>query len=171
MDIDSFIPELKSHLDAAGSAGERLKVIAADVASFYGLRTHEVGLFAVNRKQYEISFLLPEGMASKGHIPLNAVNSLVARTANEQLPSLNNAFASTRHLFMFEHMLAEKTSRISVQKIMSVPIVSGGVAVGVIQVGKKGASPVEAGEDFSERQLADLVRIAAVLADYDLSSP
>jgi hypothetical protein len=168
MGIESFVNDLKLRLDGIDGAGERLRVIADDVAGYYDLRSHEVGLFTVNHKRHEISFLLPEGMAKTGHIPLNAVHSLVARTANELVPSLDNSFVKTRHLFMFEHMLAEKSNRITVQKIMSVPIIADGRAKGVIQVGKKGSSLTEAGEDFTEQNLADLVAISALLADYDL---
>lgn len=164
MQVDSFILNLQSHLASVTDHGGRLKIIAADVAGFFSLRSHEVGLFSVNHKRHEISFLLPEGMANTGQIPLTAVNSLVATTANELVPTIDNAFVRTRHLFMFEHMLADKSNRISVQKIMSVPIVAAGVATGVIQVGRKGASPVEAGADFTGQNLADLVKIAAVLA-------
>jgi hypothetical protein len=171
MHLDSFMQTLRSHLDTVADPAERLTVIADDVASFFSLRSHEIGLFSVNHKKHEISFMLPEGMAKTGHIPLNAVNSLVARTANDMVPSLDNSFVKTRHLFMFEHMLAEKSDRITVQKIMSVPILSEGVAKGVIQVGRKGASLVEAGADFTEQNLADLVSIAAVIAEYDINLP
>jgi hypothetical protein len=168
MPIDSFIIKLKSRLDSVADPGEKNRVIADEVAGFFSIRSHEVGLFSVNHKKHEISFLLPAGMASKGHIPLNAVNSLVAKTANTLVPAIDNAFATTRHLFMFEHMLSEKSDRISVQKIMSVPIVAEGVAKGVIQVGRKGVSPVEAGEDFTAHELADLVKIAELLARYGI---
>lgn len=168
MQVDSFIQNLRSHLDEVVEPGARLKVIADDVAAFYSLRSHEIGLFSVNHKKHEISFMLPEGMAKTGHIPLNAVNSLVARTANELVPSLDNSFVKTRHLFMFEHMLSEKSDRITVQKIMSVPIIAAGASKGVIQVGRKGASLTEAGADFTEQNLADLVKIAAVIAEYDI---
>lgn len=168
MQADSFIQKLKNDLDEVSDKSEKLKVIAEDIAGFFSLRSHEVGLFSVNHKRHEISFLLPEGMAKAGHIPLNAVNSLVARTAIDLVPSLNNSFGSSRHLFMFEHMLAVKNDRISVQKIMSVPIICEGVAKGVIQVGRKGASLSEAGIDFTKENLDDLVKVAGMLADYDL---
>lgn len=171
MHVDSFIQNLKRDLDQLADKSMRLKALAEDVASFFALRSHEVGLFSVNHKRHEISFLLPEGMAQKGHIPLTAVNSLVARTANDLVPCLDNNFARSRHLFMFEHMLTEKSARISVQKIMSVPVIFEGVAQGVIQVGKKGASLTEAGADFTEQNLADLVKIANILASYALFSP
>lgn len=168
MQVDSFIQNLRKRLDEVVDPVKRLNVIADDVAAFYALRSHEIGLFSVNQKKHEIVFMLPEGMAKTGHIPLNAVNSLVARTANDLKPVIDNDFVKTRHLFMFEHMLADKSNRITMQKIMSVPILANGVAKGVIQVGRKGATLAEAGADFTEQNLADLVTIAAVIAEYDI---
>lgn len=168
MQIEIFIQQLKHYLDKFADKRMKLKAIAEGVASFYSLRSHEVGLFSVNHKRQEISFLLPEGMAQKGHIPLTAMNSLVVQTVNDLVPYLDNNFTRSRHLFMFEHMLTEKSTRISVQKIMSVPIISEGVALGVIQVAKKGDFVSEAGADFTEQNLGDLVKIANILASYDL---
>ena len=170
MGVESFVEELKVSLDAAGDSGDLLKTVASGIASFFSLRTHEVGIFSVNRNKHEIIFLWPQGMTSAGHIPLNAVNSLVARTANELVTTLDNSFAGSRHLFIFEFMLAEKSDRIPIQKIMSVPVVSDGEAKAVLQVVRKGTTLAEAGEDFSEQNLADLVEIAALLSGYNLQA-
>lgn len=168
MTIDTFSDRLQDSLAAVSVPQERLRVVAEEMAAFFDVRAHEIGLFSVDAKRHEITFRWPLSMASVGHIPLNAVNSLVAKTANERKATLDNGFARTRHLFMFEHMLAEKSERITAQKVMSVPLIDAGAVVGVIQVVRKGASPLEAGDDFTPQNLADLERIAAVLAQYDL---
>lgn len=170
MGVESFIENLGKSLDAASDGTDLLKTIASGIASFFSLRNHEVGIFAVNRNKHEITFLWPQGMTNAGHIPLQAVNSLVARTANELLTTRDNSFAGSRHLFMFEFMLAEKSDRIPIQKMMSVPVVANGEAKAVIQAVRKGATPAEAGEDFSEQNLADLVKIAALLSRYSLQA-
>ena len=169
MQLENMLQSLKQELDRVPDAGERVKVVADGVADYYGLRSHEVGLFRVNHKMQEISFVYPVGMGKAGHIPLNFVQSLVARTAKELVPVVDNDFVKTRHLFMLEHMLADKEERITMQKVMSVPIIADGKARGVIQVGRKADSLAEAGADFTQQNLADLVQIAALLADYDFS--
>jgi hypothetical protein len=166
MSFDIFFEGLKSCLAAVTAPDDRLRVVAEEVAAFFGVRPHEIGLFSVDVKRHEITFRWPLSMAKVGHIPLNAVNSLVAKTANERTATLDNFFARTRHLFMFEHMLADKTERITAQKIMSVPIIVDDAVTGVIQVVRKGASAVEAGDDFFPQNLADLERIATILATY-----
>jgi hypothetical protein len=170
MGVESFIENMRSRLDTAACSRDLLNSIAAEISSFFSVRTHEIGIFSVNRKKHEINFLWPEGMTNTGHIPLNAVNSLVARTANELVTTLDNSFAKSRHLFMFEHMLAEKSDRITIQKIISVPVVADGEAKAVIQVVRKGKTQAEAGDDFSEHDLADLVKIASLLSAYNLQT-
>jgi hypothetical protein len=166
MSFDIFFEGLKSCLAAVTVPADRLRVVAEEVAAFFAVRPHEIGLFSVDAKRHEITFRWPLSMAKVGHIPLNAVNSLVAKTANDRTATLDNCFARTRHLFMFEHMLADKTERITAQKVMSVPIVIDDTVSGVIQVVRKGASPAEAGDDFTQQNLADLERIAKILAAY-----
>ncbi len=163
MTLDTLFANIKGRLAGISDGAARLGVIAEEIAAYFSVRPHEIGLFSVDEKKHEITFRWPVSMAKVGHIPLNAVNSLVAKTAKERSATMDNSFATTRHLFMFEHMLADKSERISAQKVMSAPIVSGGAVTGVIQVVRKGGSPVEAGEDFTPQNLADLERIAAVL--------
>ncbi len=163
MSFESLFAKLRGDLAGVTDPVGRLRIVAEEVAAYFGVRPHEVGLFSVDAKKHEITFRWPVSMATVGHIPLKAVNSLVAKTANEKVASLDNAFARTRHLFMFEHMLADKSERITAQKVMSAPILAEGAVTGVIQVVRKGATPVEAGDDFTEQNLADLERIAAIL--------
>lgn len=168
MTFNDFVENLRSRLASENLAEERLKAAAEEIARFFQVRSHEVGLFNVDAGKHAITFRWPLSMAKTGHIPLNAVNSLVAKTANEKVPTLDNSFAGSRHLFMFEHMLAEKSERIAVQKMMSVPVMTGDAAIGVIQVGRKAASREEAGEDFSQDNLADLERIAITIGNHQL---
>lgn len=164
MTIDQVKEKLAAGIASKATSAEKLKVAAEMLAAVFGVREHEVGLFSVSQKKHEISFVWPLSMSKVGHIPLNAVNSLVAKTANEQKAHLDNSFAGSRHLFIFEHMLAEKNERIPVQKIMSVPIAVAGTVVGVVQITRKAASPVESGEDFTPGNLSALEALATTLS-------
>lgn len=145
---------------------DKLKSVAEELALFFTVRTHEIGIFKVNHNKHEIVFIWPQGMTTYGHIPLNAVNSLVAKTANDRSTTLDNEFSSSRHLFIFEHMLAEKSERIPLQKIMSAPIIKGDEVVGVLQISRKAATLPEAGADFTPQNLESLNAISSILADY-----
>jgi GAF domain-containing protein len=158
--------KLKTSASLMADSAERLRFVAEEVAHFFAVRSHEVGIFRVNSKKHEIVFLWPQGMANCGHIPLNAINSLVAKTANDRAASLDNKFAGSRHLFMFEHMLAEKSERIPLQKIMSAPIITGDEVFGVLQISRKAPSLTEAGADFTPADLDALNAISATIANY-----
>jgi hypothetical protein len=157
---------LKDKTASISDPAERLKSVAEELALFFAVHTHEVGLFKVNHKKHEIVFIWPQGMTSFGHIPLNAINSLVAKTANERSSTLDNKFSGSRHLFIFEHMLAEKSDRIPLQKIMSAPIIKKDEVVGVLQISRKAASLPEAGADFTPQNLESLGIISSMLADF-----
>lgn len=164
MTIDQLKEKLADGIAAQATVAEKLKFAVEGLSTVFGVRQHEVGLFSVSQKKHEITFVWPLSMSKIGHIPLNAVNSLVAKTANEQKSYLDNAFAGSRHLFIFEHMLAEKSERIPVQKIISVPITADGTVVGVVQITRKAASPVEAGDDFTQGNLSALEALATILS-------
>lgn len=168
MKFDGFVENLSSRLDLEATPEGRLRAVAEELAQFFGVRSHEIGLFKVDARNHAITFRWPLSMAKTGHIPLKAVNSLVAKTANEKKAILDNNFAKSRHLFMFEHMLAEKSDRIPVQKIMSVPVMSAAAVSGVIQLARKAATPEAAGDNFSSENLADLEKIAAILAMHNV---
>jgi GAF domain-containing protein len=147
-----------------GGRDGRFEAAAVAIGAFFGVKPHEVAFFTVNAGQRSIVFRWPGTLSAAATIPLKAFNSLVAKTANERRSSLDNAFASTRHLEIIEHLLTERTERIPVQKIMSVPIVSRDAVIGVIQVTRKGATREEAGSDFTPADLADLERLASEIA-------
>ncbi len=163
MTIEEFCTRLAARLAAAPVADARLELAAREIGGFFGVQPHEVAFFTVDARQSKILFRWPQSLAAAAaHIPLKGVNSLVAKTANERCTTIDNAFAASRHLFMFEHLLAEKEERVPMQKVMSVPVVTGDAVRGVIQLARKGATPEEAGADFTPADLAALERIAAV---------
>jgi len=158
--------KLKSGAASNPDPAERLRFAAEELALFFEVRPHEVGIFKVNPNKHEIVFIWPQGMTGYGHIPLNAINSLVAKTANDRTAALDNSFAGSRHLFIFEHMLAEKSDRIPLQKIMSAPIIKGDEVLGVLQISRKAPTVTEAGADFTSQDLDNLKAISTMIANY-----
>jgi hypothetical protein len=168
MSVETFCARLAGLLAATTVSEQRLEIVASEIGAFFEVRAHEVGLFSVKEKQHKIEFLWPRGLPSNSHIPLEAVNSLVAKTAKKRESYIDNAFAKSRHLFLFEHFLADKSERISVQKVMSVPVLSGDGIKGVVQLVRKGESLEEAGADFTDTNLVELQCIAGTLGKFDL---
>ncbi len=171
MTVEEFCTELAARLAAAREPAARLELAAREIGEFFGVQPHEVAFFTVDARQNTILFRWPQSLAAAAHIPLRAVNSLVAKTANKRRSTIDNAFAASRHLFMFEHLLADKEERVPMQKVMSVPVVTGDAVQGVIQVTRKGATPEEAGADFTPGDLAALEWIAAIAAEAGVTAP
>lgn len=168
MIIENFCADLAEELAAATNPEDRMAVAAARISCYFQVRPHEIGLFGVDHAQHQIHFRWPAIMTEANRIPLKAFNSLVARTANERSSFIDNRFALSRHLFMFEHLLVDKPERIPVQKVISVPITGDEAVRGVIQVVRKGADPEEAGPDFTATDVKDLEKVAEILATIEL---
>ena len=100
-----------------------------------------------------------------GQIPLSSGSALAARTMREMRPEIINHFHAVPHASVFEGVPVEEHERAEpIQKIMSSPILLGSKALGVLQVSRKGKSPVDAGADFSLLQLRNLKIISDALA-------
>ena len=168
MKIDEFCSKLDGFL-AARPEGERVGAMAKALAQAFHLQPGEVALLRINPTLESLAFVWPEALKKSGTIPLSARDSLAARTAREKKAFINNRFAAARHASIFEAIAVESGSGdrpLPIQKILSVPLVHGEDARGVVQLSRKGASPQEAGGDFSKNDLVALTRAAEVLAGY-----
>jgi hypothetical protein len=125
-------------------------------------------------EEESLVFVHPARLHNVGRIPLNNSSSLAVRTLNTKRPEIMNSFTKTRHTAFFEMVdLSGKPARPgpnpskefqTIQKLMSVPVISAGRVAGVIQVSRKGKSLVTAGPDFVSADLQKLVGMAGALA-------
>ena len=135
------------------------------IARNFGVHTHEVAILGLTPDERSLRFLSTENLRIIGQVPLSSTTSLVARTVREQRPELINHFSVVRHASVFEAVpISESQKSEAIQKIMSVPIMVGKKAVGVVQVSRKGATAAEAGADFTHAQLRELKTVADLLA-------
>lgn len=166
MNIEEFRQYFERKIADASSPIEKNKSIAMILAAAFGVGSDEVAIFSFDKSREVLVFVWPDSLKSVGSIPLSAHRCLVARTAVENRGELDNSFASSPHLYMFEYFLSEKEKRVPIQKIMSVPLVNGAQFKGVVQIARKGADRESAGADFSARDLDLLTAIATVIANY-----
>ncbi len=168
MKIDEFCSKLEGFL-AARPEDERAEATARALANGFHLQPGEVALLAVDPTLECLAFLWPEALKKSGTIPLSARDSLAARTARELKAFINNRFAAARHASIFEAIAvdaARADKPLPIQKILSAPLLRDGQARGVVQLSRKGATPRDAGSDFSKNDLAALTRAAEVLARF-----
>jgi len=138
--------------------------IAAEIAEGFKVTVGEVAILELAPSGKQLNFLVPEKLAKVGNIPMSSTSALAVRTVRDRRPEMINSFTTTRHQTVFEAVSLGDKGAVPIQKIMSVPILLEGKAVGVIQVSRKGKGAGAAGPDFTARDLQELVQAAAVLA-------
>lgn len=166
MNVEEFVENFKKTITDINSPSEKIEVIAGLLGAVFGVSGDEVAVFSLDKSRDVLVFIWPRSLKSIGSIPMNAHRCLVTKTAADRKGGLDNSFASTPHLYMFEHFLSNKESRIPIQKIMSVPVMSGDQLKGVVQIARKGSDRDSAGEDFTTADLSFLSAAAELIADY-----
>lgn len=162
MKLEEICARLDALLASRAGAAEKVESAVDALCRIFAVDKHEVAIFALDRDLDAFSFIWPDDLRKSGSIPFTADRSLLALTARQKRGSLNNNFASTPHLFVFESFGKEKTAPI--QRIMSAPMLKGEELVGVVQVCRKGADADLSLRKFTEPELAALCAIANVLA-------
>lgn len=141
---------------------EKIEAAANAFCRVFGVEQDEVAIFRVDTRLDSFSFLWPPEMRKSGSIPFSANRSLVSTTAGERKGFMDNSFATTPHLFVFESFGLKPRS--AIQKIMSVPMLKGEELMGVIQVCRKGEDMDVALRNFTQPELAALGEMAKVIA-------
>jgi len=136
------------------------------LAAIFHVKADEVAILALGGDGKHLRFLVPEKLKAVGTIPLNSTTALVARTARERRPDILNQFAGSRHASVFEGVRLGRGEGEMIQKIMSVPIISGEQVIGVVQISRKGRTKQEAGADFGSGDLRTLQELSPTLAQF-----
>ena len=138
--------------------------IASAIAKGFKVNPSEVAILALAPGGGHLHFLVPQKLAKIGSIPMTSTNALAVRTVRARRPEMVNNFATAKHLTVFEAVPVSEKRAEPIQKILSVPILIEGKAVGAIQVSRKGKTPSAAGPDFTPKDLQELVQTATVVS-------
>ena len=140
--------------------------IAQGLAKMFSVKADEVAILHLTDNGALLNFLYPVKLRKIGSIPLSTANSLAVRTARDKRPEMINNFPIQKHPTVFESVTLDPKAQEKhpIQKIMSAPLILDGKPVGVVQISRKGKSPMAAGADFTIRDLTSLVTTAGVLA-------
>ncbi|HEX9761069.1 MAG TPA: GAF domain-containing protein [Candidatus Acidoferrales bacterium] len=161
-DLTRVVDEL---VKAGGSIDlPTLSKLADQIGKSFSVKSDEVGILALTEGEKFIHFLVPEKLKQVGNIPMTSTSALSVRTAREKRPEVINNFSTARHPTVFEAVPLGPQRGDPIQKIMSAPITAENKVIGVIQVSRKGKTMGAAGPDFTPKELAELVKIAGVLA-------
>lgn len=171
MKIDEYCQALEALMQAESDGVKRISLLGSALQKTFKTKDDELAIFALDQEHQEFRFIWPPNLATSGTIPTNLSGSLLAQTANEKKPLLNNRFAGTRHASIFEMIPVavpgspkEKRTAQPIQKIMSVPIIDQDTLRGVLQLSRKGVDQPSAGPDFTSLELEALAAIATAAA-------
>lgn len=172
----SPLAQLAAACEAEGLTAQNGEKIAAVLAALFKVQPEDIGILRLESES--LVFVHPPKLHDVGRIPLNNSSSVAVRTVNTKRPEIMNNFTKTRHTTFFEMVdlsgkppaagaktgASTNKERLTIQKLMSVPVIVAGSAVGVVQVCRKGATLTGAGPDFVGSDLQKLVSMAGVLA-------
>jgi signal transduction protein with GAF and PtsI domain len=165
MNLVAELEHLAGAIGADADAGTRISVssVAERIAKSMDVKSDEVAILALSARRKHLYFLAPEALKNVGYIPLSSATALVARTARESRPEIDNNFVSARHARVFEGVRTGPQESEAIQKIISAPILNGDQVIGVIQVSRKGANANSAGPDFTSDELGRVLALCRPL--------
>jgi len=168
---ERLVAELGSTIDGLVGAltpidSATLAHVAEQVAKGFGVKPDEVAILTLIENGKFLKFLIPEKLQTVGTIPMTSATALAARTVREKRPELMNKFTVTPHARVFEGIPLGRRRGELIHKIMSAPIAADGKVVGVVQISRKGRTPADAGPDFTQKDLRELVSITGALGRF-----
>ena len=168
---ERLVAELGRLVDGLGAEAGRVKPdtlagLAEKLAKFFGVKPDEVAILVLTKGDKFLKFLIPEELQSIGTIPMSSTSSLAVRTVKEKRAELANNFTAVRHASVFEGVPLRSREQQPIHKIMTAPILAENKVVGVVQISRKGRRPSEAGPDFTQNDLRELVSITGVLGRF-----
>ena len=111
-------------------------------------------------------FVTPRELIKSGSIPVNASQSVAAKTVTTMKATCYNDFQAQKHITFFEGIKIVAQSKGLIQRMLSAPVALQGKAVGIIQVSRKGVDLSQCGGPFGQSDLEDLVHFCAAVAPH-----
>lgn len=169
LDLSLTVAKNVEEMRKAGGwpSDEALNRLAAQIALGFKAKKEEVAILRVSADGKMISFLFPLKLSKIGAIPLTSTHSLAAKNIRDKRGEIVNNFSVYKHPTVFESVdLSEQEKAAPIQKIVSVPMISDGKVMGVIQVSRKAKPGDPVGPDFTPKDMAELTAVGVILGKY-----
>ena len=139
------------------------------VCSMFGAKSDEVAILIRTSDGAHLRFVAPRKFADLGTIPVTKRDSIAVNVLGRKTGEAMNNVPMVKHVAFFESVkLREKM--VPIQKMITVPIMNRGDAVGVAQISRKGETPGAAGSDFSPADVQKAQDIFESVAPYLLKA-
>ena len=122
--------------------------VVKHVAGAFGAKADEVALLFLTSDGKHLRFAAPRKFIDLGTIPITKRDSIAVTIFGRKAGEAINNVPMVKHVSFFESVKLRDRA-VPIQKMITVPILHEGRAVGVAQVSRKGESASEAGPDFS----------------------
>jgi hypothetical protein len=153
---DEVQDQMELYLDIA----ER---VVKGVTATFGAKSDEVAILILTSDNRHLRFIAPRKFTNLGTIPLTKRDSIAVGTLLKKAGEAMNNVPMVKHVSFFESVkIRDRVAPI--QKMVSVPILEGGQPLGVAQISRKGETPAEAGQDFTDadaRRAEEFFRLVA----------
>jgi hypothetical protein len=131
----------------------------------FGAKADEVAILMTTTDGKHLRFVAPRKFADLGTIPITKRDSIAVNVFAKKAGEAMNNVPMVKHVAFFESVkIRDRVAPI--QKMITVPIVHGGEAVGVAQISRKGESPADAGPDFTPGDLAKAQELFEAVGPY-----
>jgi hypothetical protein len=170
--LREVISEMKTILRSEASPAARRDRILELVAGFLVkalARDEDRGQVAVLMaipEARQLTFAYPPHLARGNVLPIDR-DSFAGRVVLEKRPLVENQVPDEPHKDFFERIPARGREVRPIQKMIAAPLLGGdGEAIGVIEVSRTGASPSEAGADFTPVDARNLEKCCRAFAPF-----
>ena len=137
--------------------------IVKSVSHSFGCKSDEVAILLVTSDGKHLRFAAPRRFADLGTIPVTKRDSIAVNILGRKAGEAMNNVPMVKHVAFFETVkLREKN--FPIQKMITVPILYDGDAVGVAQISRKGENPAVAGPDFTGADVQKAQKLFAKVA-------
>ena len=170
--MNDLLDILEAMAGKKGEVGNPLELfldMAQRVVKFtsaeFGTKPDEVAILMATADGKHLRFAAPRKFADLGTIPMTKRDSIAVNILAKKSGEAMNNVPMVKHVSFFESIkLRDRVAPI--QKMITVPILHDGDAVGVAQISRKGENPLEAGPDFTAADVKRAEQIFAAVAPY-----
>ena len=135
------------------------------VAGAFGAKHDEVAILFLTSDGKHLRFVAPRKFSDLGTIPVTKRDSIAVNIFGRKSGEAMNNVPMVKHVAFFESVKLRDRA-VPIQKMITVPILSGEEAVGVAQISRKGETPSEAGPDFSAADVKKAQDIFGAVAPF-----
>jgi hypothetical protein len=135
------------------------------VSQSFSCKADEVAILMVTADGKHLRFAAPRKFCDLGTIPVTKRDSIAVNVLGKKTGEAMNNVPMVKHVAFFETVkLRDKV--IPIQKMITVPILNQGNAVGVAQISRKGETPAAAGPDFGQADVRKAEQIFEAVAPH-----